>query len=132
MTLDIKRLRELDEKATKGPWEESNGDGYSAWSIRGGRILLAKVIGDSPETDANAALIAAARNALPALLDAAEREVNLRQALEAHHVWHQNIGTVQIEHAEGEWHELDMSLEYSDSFLCEKTLAALAKEPDDG
>lgn len=45
---------------TKGPWEADDCEGYSIWRVFApGRIILAQVVGDSAETDANARLIAA-------------------------------------------------------------------------
>ncbi len=55
----------------------------------------------------------------------------LVEALKEHHQWHQNLGTIGIgkDPEDGEWIELDMSLEYSDSPLYEKTEAALSPAP---
>ncbi len=44
----------------------------------------------------------------------------LRSVLAMHHQWHQDIGTVIID---GD--ELNLSLEYSDSTMCEKTMEVL-------
>lgn len=54
MSLDIKKLRELEQAATPGPW----------------------TLNDAPTPDHR--LIAAMRNALPELLDAAEEVVEIR------------------------------------------------------
>jgi hypothetical protein len=84
----IAALRELSVKATMGNWEvrqrslnlnvvqDYNGDQVCATAllISDGRSI--------PEARANAQLIAAMRNALPALLDAAERCAFLDRALE--------------------------------------------------
>lgn len=59
------------DKFTPGPWVADDGEGYSIWSIWAkGRKLIANVIGDSAETDANASLIAAAPDLLEAAKDA--------------------------------------------------------------
>ena len=63
--IEIKRLRELCEAATKGPW----------WCPDSTLVSMGAVISESPtirlddDGKDDAALIAAARNALPALLD---------------------------------------------------------------
>lgn len=46
----------------------------------------------------------------------------LREALEMHHQWHQDVGVVKL--VPGDI-ELNLSLEYTDSTLCEKTMEAL-------
>jgi len=86
---DIAALRALMAKATPGPWateseealkvKDSNGDSIAMmyWThLRGRRI--------SEEVSANASLIAAAVNALPALLSLAEDAARMRAALEAY------------------------------------------------
>ncbi len=50
----------------------------------------------------------------------------LRKVLERHHQWHQDIGAVKLIHDDGKETELDLSLEYSDSSLCDETIEALA------
>ena len=54
------------------------------------------------------------------------RELKLVEALRQHHKWHQDIGVVKIHLDNGEWLELDLSLEYSDSGLCEDTCNTLS------
>lgn len=67
----LKALRELHEKATPGPWEQSiagiEGDNY----VAGTGPWHRNHFNESASMD-DAALIAAARNALPALLAIAE------------------------------------------------------------
>lgn len=89
--IDRKRLRELCAKATEGPWEWVNGKTDEAWrsgdlwaSLRTveqfpmqytpGKIpkFIADVDTFHDNAEANAAFIAAARTAVPALLDALE------------------------------------------------------------
>ena len=53
----------------------------------------------------------------------------LRQVLKTHHQWHQDIGVVKLVHGDGEETELDLSAEFCDSDLCDKTMEALAFEP---
>ena len=52
---------------TQKPWLAENGEGYSMWRVWAGDKLIAEVVGDSAETDANARLIAAAPDLLAAL-----------------------------------------------------------------
>ena len=88
MTDDIKRLRELLAKATSGPWEWWNSGKYGVTAIKehdpGDEKGNLFACGGDRSTDA--ALIAEMRNALPALLDMAERcaryEAALRQVRE--------------------------------------------------
>ena len=49
----------------------------------------------------------------------------LVETLRQHHKWHQELGEVKIKLGNNEWLELDLSLEYSDSSLCEKTCECL-------
>lgn len=77
---ELKRLRELCEKATAGPWKSDYcGD---VWTISGevphvndGGMELFQGIGTTTRgpDNGNAAFIAAARTAVPALLDEVER-----------------------------------------------------------
>jgi len=52
--------------------------------------------------------------------------LKLQQVIEQHHKWHQDIGIVKLIHEDGKETELDLSLEYSDSSLCDETMEALA------
>lgn len=86
----IAELRGLAEKATPGPWERVDNAAY-ALNDEGTNRMYLNVFGGyeiqrrngisvrtaGAEITANAALIAAMRNALPALLDAAERVATL-------------------------------------------------------
>lgn len=74
----IEELRGLAEKATPGPWDADFNDGEYGWQPRiaatDGRLLC--VVGNAEterqdQWEANAALIVATINALPALLDLA-------------------------------------------------------------
>ena len=70
----IKQLRELCEKATPGPWEQCKDDPWCVWVMNGdkdGFNLLAEC--GWIDNDWNAAFIAAARTAVPELLDEVER-----------------------------------------------------------
>lgn len=54
------------------------------------------------------------------------------EALRAHHDWHQQIGVVLFPAEEGQTEptEINLSVEYADSTLCEQTCAALANTED--
>lgn len=86
MTLDeIKALREMEAKATEGPWEASGnvwGSGGLITNTENRQLFLVNErhagIGRE-ERIANGQLAAAARNALPALIDLAEEAVRLRE-----------------------------------------------------
>lgn len=73
MTVNTQELRELLEKATPGPWAVRYDYVVQAPSFDDGRLVpVAQPYGvnsDGTDLFANARLIAAARNALPALLD---------------------------------------------------------------
>ncbi len=57
---------------------------------------------------------------------ALEREnERLRKALLEHHRWHQDVGDILLPVEEGEPIKLDLSAEYADSSMCERTIAAL-------
>ena len=79
-TINIPELRKLLADATPGPWKawqsRTNGKKYVSTLTDLGLAQINKLA--SPD---DGALIAAAVNALPALLDAAEREQRLREAL---------------------------------------------------
>lgn len=55
----------------------------------------------------------------------------LRDALAAHHEWHMGLGVIGIAKDGGRWIDLDMSVEYGDSRLCDRTLDALRNLPFD-
>ena len=63
-----------------------------------------------------------------AQIEAVEARVaELERALRSHDEWHQNLGTIGLyKDDNGQWIEVDMSLEYSDSALCRETYQALA------
>lgn len=69
-------LRRLHEAATPGPWSKRGSGVYfhNSWPY-------APVVDDDRIGPENALLIAAARNALPALLDAADERDALRERL---------------------------------------------------
>lgn len=72
--MNIKELRRLERAATPGPWETTTWDGLlyvaSVQQLQGSYVCELGIGSDGAERDA--ALIAAARNALPALLRVAE------------------------------------------------------------
>lgn len=67
--IDIDQLRALADAATPGPWEGSGGD---IWSDTHGFLSRDEL------ENADAAFIAAMRNALPALLDTVEVAEGIR------------------------------------------------------
>lgn len=76
--VELKELRALCEAATKGEWfaDDHDSDGNAhVWGSDGDGICKTN---NPTDADANAAFIAAARTAVPALLDEVER---LRAAL---------------------------------------------------
>jgi hypothetical protein len=89
MTDAITKLRALHEAATPGPWRQDDG-GADDWIVAGpcGEFIadigwLGAVNSDAPaRPDEDSALIAAARNALPALLDIAEAARAYLEAME--------------------------------------------------
>lgn len=69
MGVNIKELKELEVKATKGTWsyiDEWSGI-YDAPDMRGAQVRVAEII-RTPDYTSNAKLIAASRNALPELI----------------------------------------------------------------
>lgn len=75
--LDVARLRRMLEAATPGPWKSPEG-----WCIQSPKYAVA-ITTRGPGQKRDAALIVAARNALPALLDAAEERDALRDFINA-------------------------------------------------
>lgn len=75
------RLRALCEAATPGPWDASYDEDAGEWMVRAGHADVAVLtwqqaldaLGLSPVTRRTAAIIAASRTAIPALLDDSER-----------------------------------------------------------
>src|SRR3990167_663025 len=66
----LERLQALEREATKGPWVwDEDGDLMALWELEpcDGDIVLGMYTGDKPEP-ADAALIAALRNAAPDLI----------------------------------------------------------------
>lgn len=54
----------------------------------------------------------------------------LRDALLEHHKWHMGIGTIAIARDDaGQWIEIDMTVEYSDAPMCDRTVDALRGVP---
>jgi hypothetical protein len=88
--IDVAALRALMEKATKGPFSvcEHSWQDTSVYGSDGYRVAGLSIVDDEDTADevgklmaANASLLAAALNALPALLDAYEQRKRLRHAL---------------------------------------------------
>jgi len=86
---DTQKLRELLAKATPGPWENSNGhiglyiEERPEWSAIANVEHHPDQGASADEGNSNAALIVAAVNALPDLLDEVERLRKPAQELEA-------------------------------------------------
>jgi hypothetical protein len=59
------------------------------------------------------------------------RVAELEAALRRHHEWHQNIGEVLFPCDDNHVDivTIDLSLEYSDSSMCEQTVSALSAQP---
>lgn len=55
-----------------------------------------------------------------------ERRRLLHAALQKHHDWHLQSGSVGLPDGEGGWIEIDNAAEYSDSALCSETMKALS------
>lgn len=69
---DLKRLRELAEAATPGPWTAGRSAHHLGWNLyRDGGIDVSEPSAGFDESDAD--FIAASREAVPALLDEVER-----------------------------------------------------------
>ena len=79
--LNIAELRELYKKATTGPWTTLNSAPNRFWVIDGENSHVA-VTGCNEYGISNAALIVAAVNALPALLDRIEKLEAIEKAAE--------------------------------------------------
>lgn len=99
-TTDLDELERLEREATPGPWRECGHDRGGCicgqvWSEHGQSSLVLKPdcgdevpVPDAKHKTANAALVAATRNALPALLAAARRLEQLESAM--HYLAHNN------------------------------------------
>lgn len=71
--MNVEQLRQLEQAATPGEWRvETYEDGSGAFVVRGMQYLIAEARPSDHGDQGNARLIAAMRNALPALLDIAE------------------------------------------------------------
>lgn len=77
MTLDLKKLRELEQAATPGPWSFDDGESGGCAAVVCESGLIADCY-DGLREEKDAEFIAEARNALPELLAAAEEVVEIR------------------------------------------------------
>src|SRR3990167_2148576 len=78
----LERLQALEREATKGPWVwDEDGDLMALWELEpcDGDIVLGMYTGDKPEP-ADAALIAALRNAAPDLIQVALAALDQRKS----------------------------------------------------
>lgn len=85
----LAELRALHERATPGPWEAHKPARWNSWNgahIRATGLCVATLpqAADRPldQKEADAQIIAAARNALPDLLSAAERAGDLQARID--------------------------------------------------
>ena len=86
--MNTKELRELEAKATKGPWSRDIAQIGKEWlkgRLQEAVVSDSGVIGVFSENDPDAALIAAMRNALIPLLDENERLRAALREIEDHH-----------------------------------------------
>lgn len=77
MTIDTAALRKLCEKATPPPWKAirgkpESGEGYIC-DLLNGTVVIVEDVDTLSDDESDAALIAAARTALPKLLDRVEK-----------------------------------------------------------
>ena len=59
------------------------------------------------------------------LLEQEAENERLRKALENHHKWHLEVGTMYVSDDGKDFTELDLTDAYSESSLCDETIAAL-------
>ena len=92
----IKELKELDANATSAPWTYEPQDFLPERIWRGSKQIC-HVIGDSGETQENAQLIAATRNALPYLIRVIELAEDVFQNISNQQIstnWQDNIAVL--------------------------------------
>ena len=81
----VRELRALEQEATAAPWNKPYKGNTGTWDVCVGRVGDRDWIASATIFEEDAALIVAARNALPALLDAVERlsaeNAELREAI---------------------------------------------------
>ena len=102
MTPDLAELRRLLADGTPGPWSTVSGAG-NVWHFRdeGAPVVVAGHQCAAPRVP-DALLIAAAVNALPALLDAAEERDDLAAKLDAVREWIDKRG-VDVGDRDDDW-----------------------------
>lgn len=79
----------MDEH-TPGPWNVDDNEGYGATMIHGDQKLLAQIVGDSAEAEANARLIAAA----PDMLAMLRRAEFILDDLDGARAFHSDVRTL--------------------------------------
>jgi len=95
---DIAKLRGLLERATPGPWTTERYDGPVDFDVYAddGRAIVCRAFGPDENKDRraeyNAALIAAAVNALPQILDEHERAMAVVRAVAARDTFEPDAG----------------------------------------
>lgn len=114
-------------------WQDANdaGDPYTAWEL--GELMLDRI--EALEAELQLYIKADHDGAASLAVDLAEQQqvnsdlkaekARLSRALKLHHDWQQNIGTVKLGDDDVGWHEVDMSDAYTDSTMCDLTVAAL-------
>jgi len=98
----IARLRELHSKATPGPWFCVNVAGNAVLAFQEPTYDAMSVLGGINDSDTltddecllNGTMVAETRNALPALLDAAEENAKLRALLKPYEYDEQKTGDI--------------------------------------
>lgn len=120
-TVDIMRLRELESKATRGPWTHDQQTDY-VWGPKGEMIacdhggMTVRGHGENLPMDTNGQLMCEARNALPALFDELEwlrKNAKLNTEEEIRNVETMEILTAMIQAAEARVKELEGALKSS-------------------
>lgn len=82
----LKRLSEIEQAATKGPWEKQYSFNLRSPDPRGGTMCPLSNSGmDVEQREANFTFVAAARNALPALIASL---VEIEELIEKDHYRH--------------------------------------------
>lgn len=80
MTLDLDKLKKLSDAATPGPWTNYNNGIYRAAAHHGGNVC--DICPETVEHKANAEFIAAARTAVPQLIEEVEKQREMIEKLE--------------------------------------------------
>ncbi len=104
---DINQLRDLLAQATPGPWAVHYGYKLPHIKADDGRYILEAGTVYGPRTKADAALIVAAMNALPSLLDEVER----LRADAARYRWLRDRKSCPLAETDPAWDDLDAAID---------------------